>query len=145
MQIKIKKLIEDAVVPTKGSDGAAGYDLYAITPKYIQIIDSKSTAKIRTGISLEIPSGYFGAIFARSSLATKNGIRPANCVGVIDSDYRGEIIVPLYNDSDKDFIVKTGDRIAQLIIMQYQSIDFVETEILDDTERGNGGFGSTGK
>lgn len=145
MQVKIKKVIKDAITPTKGSNGAAGYDLYAVTPKYIQIINSKSIAKISTGISLEIPDGYFGAVFARSSLATKNGIRPANCVGVIDSDYRGEIIVPLYNDSDKDFIVKTGDRIAQLIIMPYQNIDFVETDILNDTERGSGGFGSTGK
>lgn len=145
MQIKIKKLIEDAIIPTKGSNSAAGYDLYAITPKYIQIIRSKSTVKINTGISLEIPDGYFGAIFARSSLATKNGIRPANCVGVIDADYRGEIIVPLHNDSDNDFKIQTGDRIAQLIIIPHQSIDFVEAETLDDTERGKNGFGSTGK
>ena len=145
MNVNIKRLSEKAITPTRGSEYAAGYDLYAVTPKFIQIISPFNTVKISTGISLEIPDGYFGAIFARSSLATKNGIRPANCVGVIDSDYRGEIIVPLFNDSDKDFKVRTGDRIAQLIIMPYMSIDFNEVETLENTERGEGGFGSTGK
>lgn len=144
MEIKIKKLNEKAVIPTRGSSEAAGYDLYAITSKMMQIIRPYSTAKIATGISLEIPNGYFGAIFARSSLATKKGVRLANSVGVIDSDYRGELIVALHNDSDKNVVINQGDRIAQLVIIPYQSVDFVETGILEDTERGSGGFGSTG-
>ena len=145
MQIKIKKLNENAVIPTRGSNGAAGYDLYATTSKMMQIIRPGSTSKISTGISLEIPDGYFGAIFARSSLATNKGVRLANSVGVIDSDYRGELIVALHNDSDTDVVIQKGDRIAQLVIIPYQSIDFVETEILGDTERGSGGFGSSGR
>lgn len=144
MQIKIKKLNKNAVIPTKGSNGAAGYDLYALTSKMMQIISPGSTVKISTGISLEIPDGYFGAVFARSSLATKRGLRLANSVGVIDSDYRGELIVALHNDSDDNVVIKQGDRIAQLVIIPYQSINFIETVLLEDTERGSGGFGSTG-
>ena len=98
----------------------------------------------RSGLAMEIPDGYFGAIFARSGLATKKGLRPANCVGVIDSDYRGEIIVPLHNDTDEFMTVFSQDRIAQLVIMPYLEVDFTEVQDLDSTERGSGGFGSTG-
>lgn len=144
-EIKIKKLKENAIIPKRGSDYAAGYDLYACTGMNNGVkIWGGETRKIGTGISMAIPEGYFGAIFARSGLATKNGIRPANCVGVIDSDYRGEIIVALHNDSVDEFTVKDGERIAQLVIMPYLAVDFIETNALDETDRGIGGFGSTG-
>lgn len=143
--IKFKKLNENAVVPKRGSDYAAGYDLYACTGVKGGVkIWGGETHKINTGISMAIPDGYFGAIFARSGLATKNGLRPANCVGVIDSDYRGEIIVALHNDSDSEYTVRDGERIAQLVIMPYLAVDFVESDTLDETDRGSSGFGSTG-
>ncbi|MDI9539990.1 MAG: dUTP diphosphatase [Bacillota bacterium] len=142
MKIKIKKLHEDAVIPVKGSDYAAGYDLYAIND---EVIYPHNTTKVSTGLAIEIPEGYFGGVFARSGLASKKGLRPANCVGVIDSDYRGEIIVLLHNDTDTYQLVNKGDRIAQLVIMPYLSVEFEEAENLNDTERGDGGFGSTGK
>lgn len=97
-----------------------------------------------TGLAVAIPDGYFGAIFARSGLSTKQGLRPANCVGVIDSDYRGEVIVALHNDSNDCQTYRNGDRIAQLVIMPYLSASFDEVDELDDTERGDGGFGHTG-
>lgn len=144
-KIKIKKLNENATIPKRGSDYAAGYDLYACTDVKNGVkIWGGETYKISTGIAIEIPNGYFGAIFARSGLATKNGLRPANCVGVIDSDYRGEIIVALHNDSVDEYTVKDGERIAQLVIMPYLDVEFIETDILDETDRGSGGFGSTG-
>ena len=144
MEIKIKKLNENAIIPTRGSEQAAGYDLYACIPERI-LINPHKTVKIGTGLSMEIPEGYFGAIFARSGLATKQGIRPANCVGVCDSDYRGEYIVALYNDTNGIKMVEPNDRIAQLIVMPYLSVDFKEVNELSDTNRGVGGFGSTGK
>lgn len=144
-EIKIRKLKENAIIPKRGSDYAAGYDLYACTGINNGVkIWGGETYKIGTGISMAIPNGYFGAVFARSGLATKNGLRPANCVGVIDSDYRGEIIVALHNDSVDEYTVKDGERIAQLVIMPYLPVDFVETDTLDETDRGSGGFGSTG-
>lgn len=103
-----------------------------------------TTVKIGTGIAVEIPNGYFGAVFARSGLATKEGLRPANAVGVCDSDYRGEYIVALHNDSDTPRTVTPGERIAQLVIMPYLQVDFEEVNELSDTVRGEGGFGSTG-
>lgn len=146
MNIKLKKLNQSAMVPTTGSEQAAGHDLYA---KFAEdgelIIQPHATCKIGTGIALAIPDGYFGAIYPRSGLATKQGLRPANCVGVIDSDYRGEIIVALHNDSDIPQKVKDGDRIAQLIIEKYERADFEVVDELNDTERGDGGFGHTGK
>ncbi|NLZ75166.1 MAG: dUTP diphosphatase [Erysipelotrichia bacterium] len=142
MKIKIKKVNEDAIIPTKGSDYAAGYDLYAIKD---EVIFPHNTTKAPTGLAIEIPEGYFGGIFARSGLAAKKRIRPANCVGVIDSDYRGEIIVLLHNDSERHQFISKGDRIAQLIVLPYLSIEFEEVENLNETERGEGGFGSTGK
>lgn len=153
MKVKIKKLYEDAILPSRESDSAAGYDLYAYCDPSEQeepIAEMKphETIKIGTGLAIEIPEGYFGAIFARSGLATKQGLRPANCVGVIDSDYRGEIIVPIHNDGiDTKHCqeISYGDRIAQLIIMPYLPVEFEEVERLSDTQRGTGGFGSTGK
>lgn len=142
--IKYKKLNELAKVPTRGSAAAAGYDLYAATEEDIAI-PPHQTVKIDTGLAFELPEGTFGAIFARSGLATKQGLRPANCVGVCDSDYRGSYIVALHNDSEETQIVKSGDRIAQLILLPYIPMFFQEETELDETERGAGGFGSTGK
>lgn len=143
MKVKIKKLNEKATIPTRGSDYAAGYDLYACIDEEMYIPSGK-TKKIGTGIAMEIPHGYFGAVYARSGLATKKGLRLANSVGVIDEDFRGEIIVPIFNDSNFGESIKPGERIAQLIIQKYGEAEFSEVEELDDTERGSGGFGSTG-
>ena len=153
MYVKFKKLREGAHEPTRGSEYAAGYDLYAYptAPDMASydgtsemVVDPGQTRQIVTGIALEIPDGYFGAIFARSGLATKESLRPANCVGVIDSDYRGEIIVALHNDSDLAKIVKSGDRIAQIVILPYENVQYIESDELTETARGDGGFGSTG-
>lgn len=143
MKIQIKKLREDAIIPKKGSAGAAAYDLYACIDKPVTIWPG-STEMIGTGIAVALPEGYFAGIYARSGLASKNGIRPANCVGICDSDYRGEYIVALHNDSSQRFKIKPGDRIAQLIIQKHSDIEFEEVPELDDTARGAGGFGSTG-
>ena len=142
--IKVKKLIPDAHMPELGTPGAAGADLYACMDTDCAAIAPGSILKIGTGLAVEIPPGYFGAIFARSGLSTKKGLRPGNCVGVIDSDYRGEIIVALRNDSRFDQLITNGERIAQLVIIPCVSPIFVEEEELSDTERGDGGFGSTG-
>lgn len=143
MSIKIKRLNKNAIIPTKGSVGSAGWDLYACLDEKVEIPAGK-TIKIGTGLAIAIPQGFFGAIFARSGLATKKGLRPANCVGVGDSDYRGEYIVALHNDSDITQVVEPGERIAQLLILAYGEALFEEVDSLDDTERGSGGFGSTG-
>ena len=143
MYIKTKKLNNSAIIPHRGSACAAGYDLYANITEEITIEPHK-TAKVSTGISIEIVDGYFGAIFARSGLATKQGLRPANCVGVIDSDYLGEVLVYLYNDSDSVRYIRPNDRFAQLVILPYQAVEFVEVDELSDTQRGEGGYGSTG-
>lgn len=144
MNINIKKLYTDANIPTKGSEYAAGSDLYAHLPIDCITIMAGGTVKIGTGVAVEIPEGYFGAVFARSGLATKRGLRPANCVGVIDADYRGEIIVALHNDTNNDVEIVNGDRIAQLVIMPYLKAEFNEVAELSDSQRGSGGFGSTG-
>ena len=145
-EINYKKLNAKAKTPLYGSEQAAGLDLCAVIDNDSDgyIVLPGETVKIRTGIAIEIPEGYFGAIFARSGLATKQGLRPANCVGVIDSDYRGEVIVAIHNDSDCSRVITTGDRIAQLVIMPYMHVNLHETEELSDTKRGDGGFGSTG-
>ena len=145
MEIKIKKLRENAIIPSRGSLFAAGYDLYACLDGENITIEPHKSAKIGTGIAAALPAGYFGAIFARSGLATKQNLRPANCVGVVDSDYRGEFIVCLHNDSDEVRIINNGERIAQLVLMPFMEMDFIETDALDETDRGVGGFGSTGK
>ncbi|MDD6214004.1 MAG: dUTP diphosphatase [Firmicutes bacterium] len=144
MNVYIKKLRENAVIPTRGSENAAGYDLYACIDEPIEI-KPHCTAKIGTGLALAVPDGYFGAIFARSGLAAKQGLRPSNCVGVADSDYRGEYIVALHNDGEETRMVNPNDRIAQLVVMPYLPVCFEETDSLDETVRGEGGFGSTGK
>ena len=143
MDIKIKKINSLAKTPILGSEWAAGADLYAATDYDIEIRPMQ-TVKIGTGICIAIPEGYFGAIYARSGIAVKQGLRPANCVGVIDSDYRGEIIVALHNDSDIEQIIPAGSRIAQLVIQKFEPICFQEVNELDETVRGDGGFGSTG-
>lgn len=145
MKVKVKKLNPDAVMPTRGSFYSGGYDLYALLPKKSIILYPHETVKVGTGIALEIPFGYTGDIYARSGVATKKGLRPANCVGIIDSDYRGEIIVALHNDSEKTQEVKNGERIAQIIFHSYAFTDLEETDELSETARGNGGFGSTGE
>lgn len=144
MKINIKKLTDTAMTPTRGSEYAAGYDLYADIQEVV-VIKPHETAKIGTGLAVEIPDGYFGAIFARSGLATKQGLRPANCTGVCDSDYRGEYIVAVHNDSDAEQTINPKDRIAQLVVMPYLAVEFSEVDELDETQRGAGGFGSTGK
>ncbi len=143
MQIKVEKLSRSATIPCRASDYAAGYDLYADEPSLVTI-PAGQTVQIHTNIAIEIPDGYFGAIFARSGIATRNGIRPANCVGVIDSDYRGEIIVALHNDSTSNHYVDLKDRVAQLVILPYVTAEFEEASSLSATTRGAGGFGSTG-
>lgn len=144
MQLKIKKINSKAMIPTKGSTDAAAVDLYACVPNDEVHLLPNSTAPIPTGLAMEIPSGFFGAIYARSGLATKQGLRPANCVGIIDADYRGEIIVAMHNDSNDVRTIKTGERIAQFIIQECPKFDIQEVEFLDKTDRGVGGFGSTG-
>ena len=146
MNVKIKKLHSEAIIPTFGSQEAAGCDLYAnLTAEggSITIIPGTSYF-VKTGLAMAIPKGYGGFLYARSGLACKRGLRPANCVGVIDSDYRGELIVCIYNDSMEDQTINHGERIAQLVIAPYLRPTFVETDDLDDTERGAGGFGHTG-
>ena len=141
--IKYKKLNEYAHEPTRGSEYAAGYDLYAATAEAITI-PAHTTIKIGTGLAFELPNHTFAAIFARSGLATKQGLRPANCVGVCDSDYRGEYIVAIHNDTNEEQTINSGDRIAQMVLMPYIGMTFVEVNSLEETKRGEGGFGSTG-
>lgn len=141
---KIVKRYEDAIIPARTSEEAAGYDLYAYGAA---VIAPGETVLIDTGISIELPEMTFGAIFARSGLATKQGLRPANCVGVVDADYRGPVMVALHNDSTEERQVQHGDRIAQMVVINYIVPDFIITEDINDmseTDRGEGGFGSTG-
>lgn len=143
MLLRYKKLNDDAIEPTYGSDGAAGLDLYSAGD---YVINVGETVMIHTGIAVEIPPGYFGAVYARSGLASKKGLRPANCVGVIDADYRGELIVALHNDTICTLgTVKKGDRIAQLVIQPCMSVVLQEVGALSESARGAGGFGSTDK
>ena len=144
LSIKIKRLDENAKMPEHGSAAAAGYDVFACINEVIDL-HPHETVKISTGLSMAIPDGYWAGVFARSGLATKEGLRPANCVGVIDSDYRGPIIVAVHNDSNETRHIEPGEKIAQIIILPFVYWDIEETDILDSTERGSGGFGSTGK
>ena len=143
MKMKIKVLDSNATVPTRGSEHAAGLDLYSINGAPVTI-DPHSKALFSTGIALEIPDGYFGGIYARSGIATKRDLRPSNCTGVIDEDYRGAIMVSLHNDSDEPRVVEPKERIAQLIIQKYEMPEIEVVDELSDTTRGEGGFGSTG-
>lgn len=142
-QIKVKKLKENATLPHRATADSAGADLYACLDADVTIAPG-GTEFIGTGIAMAIPSGRFGLVCARSGLASKKGLAPANKVGVIDSDYRGEIIVALHNHSGSPATVSHGERVAQLIIMQYDAFSYAEADALDDTDRGEGGFGSTG-
>lgn len=144
MEIKIKKLNENAIIPTKAHAGDAGSDLYACLDEDVMILPG-AAKPIGTGVAIAIPDGYFGAVFARSGLACREGVRPSNCVGVCDSGYRNEYIVYLRNDSHTPHVVRHGDRIAQLVVMPFLNIEFEEVDELDKTDRGLGGFGSSGK
>lgn len=143
-KIKIKKLHADAIIPTYATGFSAGADLYACIDSPITITAGK-TVMVNTGLALEIPVGYAGLVYARSGLASKKGLAPANKVGVIDPDYRGELMVALHNHSGSPAIIEKGERIAQLVITPYLTAVFEEADRLNETVRGEGGFGSTGK
>lgn len=143
--LKIKRVREEALLPHRATDGSAGYDLYACLDKALTI-EAGTVAKVPTGIAIELESSAYAAfVFARSSMGTKYGVVPANAVGVIDSDYRGEVCVFLRNHSDTAYTVQPQDRVAQLIVMPVELPELIEVEELSDTHRGQGGFGSTGK
>ena len=142
-KMKIKKLNERAIIPTYGTEFAAGADLYSCEENEIKIAAGE-TRIIHTGIALEIPQGYVGLVYARSGLSTKRGLAPANKVGVIDADYRGEIMVALYNQSGIEQTVGICERVAQIVFTRYDMAEFEVVDELDSTERGEGGFGSTG-
>lgn len=142
--IKVKKLDERAVLPHYGSEYAAGADLYAVLDAPLTFAAGE-TKLVHTGIAIEIPEGFVGLVYARSGLATKRSLAPANKVGVIDADYRGEIMVALHNHSAVEQTIDCGERIAQLVIAPFLKVDYIEAEELSDTTRGAGGFGSTGK
>ena len=143
-KINVKKLNDNATIPTYGSEFSAGADLYACEGGDVTLA-SGETRLIHTGIAIEIPCGYVGLIYARSGLATKRGLAPANKVGVIDSDYRGEIMVALHNHSGEAQTVCDGERVAQIVFTPYAAASFCVVSELGDTERGEGGFGSTGR
>ena len=144
MKINIKRLTETAILPERGSAYAAGYDLFADVAENVEI-QPHETKMIGTGLAMEIPEGYFGGIFARSGLSSKEGLRPANCVGVVDADYRGEVKVALHNDGEVVREIKAGQKIAQLVVVPFLGVEIDEVEELSETVRGVGGFGSTGK
>lgn len=143
MIVNYKKLTKTAKEPTRGSEYSAGFDLYADIEEDI-VIRPHETIKVGTGLAFELSENTFGAIFARSGIATKQGLRPSNCVGVCDADYRGEYIVALHNDTSIPQIIKPQERIAQMVLLPYISMEFNEVEMLSETVRGNGGFGSSG-
>lgn len=144
MNIKVKKLKPGATVPTMGSKFAAGADLYSAEDADV-VIGPGETKFIGTGLAMEIPEGYVGLVYARSGLACKRGLAPANKVGVVDSDYRGEIKVALHNHGKEAQTVEKGERIAQMVIAPYLSVNYEEADELSETERGEGGLGSTGR
>lgn len=142
--VRIKKLRENAIVPTYGTEFAAGADLYAAVEEAVEIAPGE-TKMIPTGLAFEIPAGFAGFVYARSGLASKRGLAPANKVGVIDSDYRGEVMTALHNHGKESQTIDPGERIAQMVIAPYITANFILSDSLDDTERGEGGFGSTGR
>ena len=142
-KIAVKKLRENAILPKYGSEFAAGADLYALCDEDI-VFAPNETKFVHTGLAMEIPEGYAGLVYARSGLASKRGLAPANKVGVVDSDYRGEILVALHNHSGEEQKIASGERIAQLVVTPFLKVDFEEAETLSETVRGEGGFGSTG-
>ena len=141
MQIKLKKLDPRAILPTRGTAAAAGSDLYALDAL---TVPAGETVIVHTGIAVAIPEGYAGLIYARSGLATKRNLAPANKVGVVDADYRGELMTPIHNHGSTPAVIEPGERVAQLVIAPVMHAEFCEVETLDETERGSGGFGSTG-
>lgn len=143
MKIAVKKLHENAVLPTYGSEFSAGADLYALTDEEL-VFAPNETKLVHTGLAMEIPEGYAGLIYARSGLASKRGLAPANKVGVVDADYRGEIMVALHNHSGIEQRVAPRERIAQLVVAPFLKAEYEEADELQDTARGAGGFGSTG-
>lgn len=143
IKVAVKKLEEKAMLPTYGSAFAAGADLYALADGEVEILPGE-TKLIRTGLAMEIPQGYAGLIYARSGLAAKRGLAPANKVGVVDADYRGEVMVALHNHSAIPQTIAAGERIAQLVVTPFLKVDFEEADELEETVRGAGGFGSTG-
>lgn len=147
MNIKVKRMSEEAKLPTRGSEKAAAYDVYACLPdkNALVTIMPHQTILIGTGLRMAPPEGFYVGVYARSGLSSKEGLRPANCVGVIDEDYRDEYIVAVHNDSEVTRFVKHGDRIAQILLQKRYDMDFEEVDELDTTGRGEGGFGSTGK
>ena len=147
MNIKVKRICEEAKLPTRGSEKAAAYDVYACLPdeNALVTIMPHQTMLIGTGLRMAPPEGFYVGVYARSGLSSKEGLRPANCVGVIDEDYRGEYLVAVHNDSEVTRSVRHGDRIAQILLQKRYDMDFEEVDELDATGRGDGGFGSTGK
>lgn len=146
VNVKIKKLYDNTQMPTRADDGSAGMDLYAhLDNDYMRVIKPHTTEMISVGFAMETPNNTYGAIFARSGLSSKKGLRPANCVGVVDSSYRGEVFVALHNDTNKVQQIMNGDKIAQMIIMEYPIVGIIETDTLSETERGTNGFGSSGQ
>ncbi len=143
MKVRIKKLNEKAKIPTYGTDFSAGADLYNMEGNDITV-NPHETVMIKLGFAIEIPDGYAGLVFARSGLASKRGIAPANKVGVVDSDYRGECMVALHNHTETAVNIDGGERIAQLVIVPFLKAEFLEADELSETERAGGGFGSTG-
>lgn len=142
--IKIKKVSKTAIVPKRMSIGAAGYDLYADIEDSVKIMPHE-TVMLQSNIAFEIPKNYFGAVYARSGMSTKMGLRPATCVSVIDSDYRGSVGIPIHNDSDKERIIKPHERVAQIVFQKALDVEFELVDKLEDTDRGDGGFGSSGR
>ena len=145
MKVNFKKLNENAIMPTYGSEFAAGADLYACTNGETVTFGPGETKLIKTGIAMEIPEGYAGLIYARSGIANKRGLAPSNKVGVVDSDYRGEIMVSLHNHSLVEQSITDGERISQMVIAPFLKVEYTEVDELTETVRGEGGFGSTGK
>ena len=143
VNVRIKKINKDAIIPTYGTEYAAGADLYASLDEVVTI-NPGETKLIKTGVAIEVPTGYAGLIYARSGLASKKGLAPANKVGVVDSDYRGEVMVALHNHSNEIRQIEPKERIAQFVITPYLKASFDEVEDLEDTKRGDNGFGSTG-
>lgn len=142
--IKIKKTSETATIPQKMSGEAAGYDLYADNEQPITI-KPHETVLIPSGIAFEIPKGYFGAIYARSGLSTKQGLRPATCVSVIDSDYRGTVGLPIHNDTNEEKVIQPHERVSQIIFQKHLECELELVDSLGETERADNGFGSSGK
>ena len=144
LEIKIEKLYPDVIIPTKAHSTDACFDIYAHLDSPCVAIYPGQSVKINTGFRTEIPKGYYCDVYARSGLGIKKGLRPSNCVGIIDADYRGEWVVALHNDSDEAQEISAGERIAQLILQSYLPMEFTEVEELSEAERGDNGFGSTG-